>query len=315
MPRYDRTTSTRQKPLRWVQFVIADWNRALLGLSLVERGLLVTLAALQADHGGPLLLDDARLARVCGASRGRLAKTMSALADAGLLIRNDDGLSVAMMQSAIEHAQTLSANAATAANERHGKTQGNQREMPAPAGLMKSGGAARERKESDQEEDEEKTLRKERKKPPPTERHRSSTSEHAGGDLAALAEDPADQVAIAVVAYNRAAERQGWPVMQNLTATRRADLGARLVETGGLAGWDDALLIAERSAFICGRGPRKMHGFSLDWLSKPTNLCKLIEGAYSDEHGHSPAGRAFVADPANGGGLFGALRRQARDVD
>lgn len=217
MSRTDTTSSSRAYPLRWVQFVVADWSRSLLGLSLAERGLLLTIAALQADRGGPLPLDDARLARICHTPPGRLAKAMSALIGAGLVVRSDEGLCVTMMQSAIEHAHTLSANAAAAANERHRKTQGNQSDTPAPAKQTQSGCTAREKRESDQDQDEKKTLRRERKKAPLAERHHSSAPEHAVTDLATLAEDRAEQVAIAAQAYDHAAERHGWPMVQTLT--------------------------------------------------------------------------------------------------
>jgi hypothetical protein len=298
----------------WLKFEIQPWNQMLRGLDLDERGVVISIGALQADQGGPLQLDDARLARACGASPARFARALNALIGAGVLVRDDGGLSVPLMQAAIGQAFALSASNASAARVRHEKANEKQRLKAASAEQPQSGRLAREMKKKEVEDIQKKTLDGDREKTALATNGPSAPEPLGESDLPSVTHDPPGPVAEAVAIYNRAAKRHGWPVSRHLTDKRRADVIARLAEIGGPTGWSDLIAMAETSDFICGRGPRKMLGFGLDWLCKATNLTKLIEGNYTDEHHPSP-GRPYIADAADGSGLFGALRRQARAVD
>jgi hypothetical protein len=295
-------------PLRWVQFAISDWKRALQGLNLVERGLLVSIAALQADHEGPFSIDDARLARICGAPTGQVKRALAALEKEGLIDRHELALSMPLMQAAIDYAHARAAANSAAAKAGHEKKQKNQSNAPAVAAQMKDDRTANKKR------DLEKNLKKEEKLLPEREKVLAPTDFANADDflsvLTATAVNGTDEVAIAIAAYGRAAERNGWPVLQHVTTKRRTDLSAVLAHVGGLPGWDDALRLAEQSDFITGRGPRKMGGFSLAWLSNPDNICKLFEGNYANER-HRSSGRTLDTDPDSRGGLFGAFREQA----
>ncbi len=76
-------------------------------------------------------------------------------------------------------------------------------------------------------------------------------------------------------AWNETAERCGWPRVQRFTPPRSKALEARLKEIGGLPEWQKMLAKMEASPFF---RERWTPGF--DWILKPANLTKIIEGNY-----------------------------------
>lgn len=115
-------------------------------------------------------------------------------------------------------------------------------------------------------------------------------------DAAAAAGD----VGAAFQVYNDAAARTGWPRVQRLSDVRKRALRARLRECGGLDGWRHAVARAEASDFLCGRGRRAWTAFGFDWLVKPANFTKVMEGNYDNRTG--PGDPGSVPDT-----LFGVL--------
>jgi hypothetical protein len=77
--------------------------------------------------------------------------------------------------------------------------------------------------------------------------------------------------------WNLAASQTKWPAISKLTDVRAKHLSARLDEHG-LTGWKDALLRAEQSPMLSAQPPPGW--FTFDWLCKPGNFLKLIEGNY-----------------------------------
>ncbi len=75
-----------------------------------------------------------------------------------------------------------------------------------------------------------------------------------------------------------------WPRARELTEPRRQSLRARLRELNGLAGFRGLLEKAEASKFIRDEG---MNGWGLDWLLKPANLQKVLDGNYDDDRRRS----------------------------
>ena len=109
--------------------------------------------------------------------------------------------------------------------------------------------------------------------------------------LSGASHRPLDDISKAVHDYNDAAERRSssgpWA---NLCARRRA-LRSRLKDCGGNDGWKAAMGRAEASDFLCGRSANPWTGFGFDWLAKPSNFTKLMEGNYdnrpqSPQHNH-----------------------------
>ena len=123
-----------------------------------------------------------------------------------------------------------------------------------------------------------------------TERVKTQSPEARGqtspnGDVGIIRPDkPPDQVDVMVGLWNAMAERTGLPTVQRLGKDRRSQAPARLVELGGIAGWEGALAKVEASDFCCGRGGGKWRA-SFDFLMKPDKLTRLMEGAYDRPNG------------------------------
>ena len=105
--------------------------------------------------------------------------------------------------------------------------------------------------------------------------------------LSGASHRPLDDISKAVHDYNDAAERTGWPKVQKMTDARRRALRSRLKDCGGNDGWKAAMGRAEDSDYLCGRTANPWAGFSFDWLAKPSNFTKLMEGNY-DNRQQSP---------------------------
>lgn len=100
---------------------------------------------------------------------------------------------------------------------------------------------------------------------------------------------PANDVSEAVSAYNETASQAGWPQVQRLNPQRSKKLKARIKEVGGIHGFRDALAKASASDFLTGRTNNPWTGFGFDWLIKPENFTKLMEGNYDNRSNNSPA--------------------------
>lgn len=84
---------------------------------------------------------------------------------------------------------------------------------------------------------------------------------------------------IAFAEFQTTAEQNGWPNPQFLNSTRRWSLDRRLSECGGIEGWRDALNAAAKAEFIKGQ-----RWFDLDWMLKPENFTRLMEGRFEHKH-------------------------------
>ena len=97
---------------------------------------------------------------------------------------------------------------------------------------------------------------------------------------------PVDEIAAAVQAYNDRCGAAGWPRVQVLSKPRRSAIAARLREVGQ-DGWVAALDRAARSRFLTGQTEKPFFA-SFDWLTKPANLTKVVEGNYDNRDGDDP---------------------------
>jgi uncharacterized protein YdaU (DUF1376 family) len=110
-----------------------------------------------------------------------------------------------------------------------------------------------------------------------------------------------------------AASRQpGWTVPKALNRQRRAALAGRIREHG-LDGWGQVIERAERSRFLTGQGGGdRPFGLTLDWLCKPANLLKVLEGNYDDRPANpNTAAGPCAARPGPSGGRLDAFDRLA----
>lgn len=106
----------------------------------------------------------------------------------------------------------------------------------------------------------------------------SEGKEEEGGADAPSARDALD----AFNAYNELAQRVGLPVAQRLTPERRKRILKRMRDNDGTASWASLLSNIECSAFLQGDNNRGWRVPGLDWLLKPENFTKVIEGSYGN---------------------------------
>lgn len=107
----------------------------------------------------------------------------------------------------------------------------------------------------------------------------------------------ANDLSKAVARYNDAAAKAPWPSVHKLNPKRSKLLRARLLECGGLDGWEVALRKAFDSDFCWGRTSRPFLGFCFDWMIKSDNFTKIMEGNYDNRDFN--AGRRSSARPDN----------------
>lgn len=73
----------------WFKFYASDWVAGVSSLSAAERGVYVTLLAIMYDQGGPIIRDDARLARQCGLPKAGFTRCLDALISFGKITEED----------------------------------------------------------------------------------------------------------------------------------------------------------------------------------------------------------------------------------
>ena len=94
----------------------------------------------------------------------------------------------------------------------------------------------------------------------------------------------AEEAAAAFAAFQAAADAEGWPNPQFMNSTRQFQIEARLRECGGRTGWDAVLVAAKNAGFLKGADGRWQRWFDIDWLLKPENFTRLMEGRYAERH-------------------------------
>lgn len=134
-------------------------------------------------------------------------------------------------------------------------------------------------------------------------------------DTPAVAGDP---LQAALDSYNLGARNFGWPQAQRLTPRRRSALRARLIECGGLSGWEMAMTRAGKSDFLAGRTPRTQDHEKwmpdLDFFLQQQSFTKLMEGSY-DNHSTAERGGAVLGAVEIAGRYLGASGNGIGDPD
>lgn len=96
-----------------------------------------------------------------------------------------------------------------------------------------------------------------------------------------------DDVEAAFDEWNRLAERRALHIAGVLTPKRSAEIGALVSALGGIDGWRSLLRAVDASQFLCGGGTRRWR-CTLDWLVKPENARRVIEGQYTTATADAP---------------------------
>ncbi|MFC3628233.1 hypothetical protein ACFOM8_02100 [Paracoccus angustae] len=265
----------------WLKFYPTDWRSdpALRMCSLASRGLWIEMIALmhEAVPYGHLLVagrspTDAQIAVLAGAPSDQIPELLGELEAAGVFSRTKDG---------VIYSRKMTRTAKKAAIARkNGKNGGN------PV-LCKS-------KDNQQSDNQKATDRVKPQKP----EARSQIEEGEAKASLSLAVDhkPIDEVADAVMAYRATAEKLGWPIPQQLDQPRRKAISGRIRDAGGVEGWRIAIEKAASSEFL-GQA-RPFSGFGIDWIAKPANFKKIMEGNYDDRRSSRPDHRAITRTDA-----------------
>lgn len=117
---------------------------------------------------------------------------------------------------------------------------------------------------------------------------REATLELVSSEISSL--DPLE----AFHSYNRTAEEIGLSVARSLPPGRRKSINARLREHGADS-WSTVLANICASDFLQGRNGRGWRP-NLDWIIKPENYVKVLEGNYAPSSAPKPdrSGKVFV---------------------
>ncbi len=97
---------------------------------------------------------------------------------------------------------------------------------------------------------------------------------------------PEDNVLVAFALYQQAATKAAWTVHRFINAAQRKSIGARLEEGGGLSAWREALDIASKSDFLCGKiagNGKPRFKMDLNFMVRPASYGKILDGFYSRE--------------------------------
>jgi hypothetical protein len=81
-----------------------------------------------------------------------------------------------------------------------------------------------------------------------------------------------------VEVWNDLAARRGLKTVQRLSPERRATLKTRIGQNT-IQDFTEAIAAIDRSPFLCGENDRRWKAY-FDWMLKPANFTKLIEGTY-----------------------------------
>jgi hypothetical protein len=94
--------------------------------------------------------------------------------------------------------------------------------------------------------------------------------------------------------WNELAANVGLPAIQHLTGTRKTLMRARWHWVGGMDGWNALIEKIRASDFLTGRSGKFQATF--DWVLKPANLTKVMEGNYDNRTAPAPPSRKSTVD-------------------
>ena len=181
----------------------------------------------------------------------------------------------------------------------------------------KGGRASAAKKYNKNNETEQATPSKSVKQPTPTPTPTPTKEEESKEDIY-VASAP-EHVQQAFDAYNELAKDCKIASPQLLTKDRAKKLSQRLKEAGGLDGWAYALTQIRGSPFLLGQSGNRDWRITFDWLLKPANFTKVMEGTYASS-GKKRSFNEQLADAriqghAEDDGLFGGdLRGEGPDA-
>jgi len=113
----------------------------------------------------------------------------------------------------------------------------------------------------------------------PTSNHQTTIKQPSSNHIQEGKEDK--NVKKSIELYNEMASRINIPVVQKVTPARQQKVKARLKEVGGIEGWVVCLGKVEHSELLSGK--KGDWSATLDWIIKPENMTKIMEGNYDKQ--------------------------------
>jgi uncharacterized protein YdaU (DUF1376 family) len=235
----------------FVNFYTSDFLAGTSGMTAATKGVYITLLCLMYEAEMPLAQSRDVIARRCGCTVPALEKAIAALIDDGKVEVGAGGIWSQKCEKHIASRRERRKSAKAAAEKRWQKNEQKQGKTDAAALSAQC-----------------------KPEPEPEVREEAKASLSPAGYP-----KPFDEIALAVSAYNEAAEAAGWPKVQVLSSSRRSALRARLKEAGGVTGWEQALARARASPHLCGQNDRGWRA-NFDFLTRQSSFAKLMEGNY-----------------------------------
>ena len=250
------------RAIPYFDFYPTDFMHGIRGLTAQEVGIYTMLLCRIYEENGPVEYHAARLSTYCGTREATFVKAFDRLVVLGKLVVEDGCFMNPRAHREIETRETKLKN-----NSRAGKISAEKRQQKQysePTDVERAGNHTDTDTDTDTDKEEDTDV-----------------------SLSGASHRPLDDISKAVHDYNDAAQRAGWPTVQKMTDARRRALRSRLKDCGGNDGWKAAMERAAASDFLCGRTSKPWTGFSFDWIAKPGNFNKLVEGNY-DNRPQSP---------------------------
>src|SRR5258708_6928904 len=98
---------------------------------------------------------------------------------------------------------------------------------------------------------------------------------------------PSDSVLVAFAIYQQEAARQeSWVKHRTLIKPWRASIKERMEEHDGIASWREAITIASKSDFLCGKitiAGRPRFKLDINFLVQPRSFAKILDNFYTRE--------------------------------
>lgn len=234
---------------RWYKRCGADFIHGTMMLSLEEKGAYSLCLDLIYDRGGPIP-DDARwLSGVCGVSLRKWSSIRDRLLSLGKIYAEGG-----MLSNARADFELVSTELSSRERAESGAKGGRKRAENAgqTAKINDLGQAQPKREEKIREEK--------------TEEVEATPQPSGSADIRE-----------ALDFWNDACDATGWAKVKKFHPSRQASLRAR-IRDDGLDGWKAGIMRARASPLLNGQPPPTW--FTFDFIVKPGNFAKLIEGNY-----------------------------------
>jgi uncharacterized protein YdaU (DUF1376 family) len=257
----------------FIPFYTSDFLGGTGGMTAATKGVYITLLCLMYESEGPLAQKWDMLSRRCGATLPAFKNAVQDLIDDGKIVILDGGIWSEKCEKHLSQRRDRSISASAAANKRWQKTEQKQGQADANASVPQC-------------------------KPEPEPEPDIKEEDTIVSSVVSLPDGSADCLAH----FNATAERVGWPQVQKFSKPRRAALSQRIKDVGGVENWCEAIDRAAHSPLLTGQTGNGWKA-DFDWLAKPANFTKLLEGNYDPRNSNGnttriPQGRENRPDPA-----------------